>query len=172
MKTTKLFFTNDLICLGGYEYQGDYYASEIFSLPDEYVSDNDDSIGLAGKTFDEISNIQAEAAIEKFKRDRAAKILLKRDGVVASLTANEKALLKASRTNDYCDAVEDDSPWVFAVIQSSRLDPKVARGAIASLVKKGLVIIGDYEGKGRDHDMYFELTDLGKEVTVELTTNS
>lgn len=89
-----------------------------------------------------------------------------------NLTENEIIILKASRTNNFCDAVEDDTPWVFAVIDESHLDPKVARGTISSLVKKGLVIVFDYEGRGRANDMCFTLTDEGKKVTIELTETS
>lgn len=98
-----------------------------------------------------------------------------------SLTENEKALLRASRTNEFTDAVDEGSPWVFAVISESKVQPKIARGAIASLVKKGLVIVADYEGIGKADDQCpslrcgtgqahcFELTCEGKRVTVELT---
>lgn len=60
------------------------------------------------------------------------------------LTSHEKSLLYAARNNDYVDAAEEPT-WVFAVIQSSGLTPKVARGALASLVKKGLITVCQHE---------------------------
>jgi len=85
-----------------------------------------------------------------------------------NLTENELAILKASRTNDFADAGEGSTTWVFAVIQSSGLDPKVARGVIASLVKKGLVAIDDYEGDRKSDDMTFSLSPKGIEVVLEV----
>lgn len=77
------------------------------------------------------------------------------------LTKNEKRILKGSRINEFGDAADGEQPWVFSVISASGLAPQVARGAISSLVKKGLVSIGDAEEKGRANDMYFVLKDLG-----------
>ncbi len=86
---------------------------------------------------------------------------------VMKFTENEKAIFKGARDNNFEDCFEEYCPgylnntWVFAVIEGSGLDPKVARGAIASLVKKGMVQIDDYEGKGRANDMTFCLTAEG-----------
>jgi hypothetical protein len=77
-------------------------------------------------------------------------------------TDNEKAIFKGARDNEYHDCFDNSfgaCAWVFAVINESRLDPKVARGAIASLVKKGMV--SDWEGKGRADDMVLALTTEG-----------
>lgn len=79
-----------------------------------------------------------------------------------TLTQLEQEILKASRNTDYGDAVEE-AVWVFAVILESKLDPKIARGVISSLVKKQLVCIDDYEGKGKQDDMVFSLTAKGIE---------
>lgn len=82
-------------------------------------------------------------------------------------TDNERAIFKGARDNNFENCFEEYLPgymnttWVFAVIKGSGLDPKVARGAIASLVKKGMVQIDDYEGKGRSADMTFSLTAEG-----------
>ena len=86
-------------------------------------------------------------------------------------THNEKAIFKGARDNDYADCFEDGGTytWAFAVIDESGLNPKVARGAIASLVKKGMVEIDDRESKGRSADMTFTLTAEGvKAGTVAL----
>ena len=80
-----------------------------------------------------------------------------------NLTALEKEILIASCTTDFGDAAIEPV-WVFSVIDSAGIDGKVARGVIASLVKKGLVIIEDYEGKGNPDDQVFALTDAGIEV--------
>lgn len=84
-----------------------------------------------------------------------------------NLTEKELAILNASRETDYGDASQGESPWVFAVIEKSRLDSKVARGVIASLVRKELAAVGDYEGKGKPDDMVFSLTTKGIEVLSE-----
>jgi hypothetical protein len=88
-------------------------------------------------------------------------------------TENEKAILRGAQNNDYgnCFAEEFEgcykSSWVFAVIDSSGLNPKIARGAIASLAKKDIAIVADYEGKGRADDMTFELTNEGIKSGLE-----
>ena len=72
-----------------------------------------------------------------------------------NLTQNEMAILKASRNNEFGDAFDGETPWVFAVIAVSGLSPEIARGTISSLVQKGIVIVEDYEGKGNPDDMIF-----------------
>lgn len=84
-----------------------------------------------------------------------------------SLTANEIAILKGARDNDYGSALEGECPWVFAVIDSSGLDAKVARGAIASLITKGVIEISDYGGKKRADDMVLTMSDAGIEVAQQ-----
>jgi hypothetical protein len=91
-------------------------------------------------------------------------------GLMTRFTDNEKAILKGARDNEYSDAFDDDGlPWVFAVINESGLNPKVARGAIASLVKKGIVTVSDWEGKGRADDMILAVTDHGLAVAKRTT---
>lgn len=85
-----------------------------------------------------------------------------------NLTELEIKILQASRTNEYCDAVDEGAPWVFAVIEESGILVNQARGVIASLVKKGIVIVEDYENKGKSDDMVFVLTDEGAEITRNL----
>lgn len=114
------------------------------------------------------------AIVNQYERYNPGAVLLARASVdrdreIANMqfTDNEKAIFKGARDNDYADCFEDcgnggfNTTWVFAVIDKSGLDPKVARGAIASLVKKGMVEISDYEGKGRADDMVFALTAEG-----------
>lgn len=98
-----------------------------------------------------------------------ARATIDRDREIESMTFtdNEKAIFKGARDNNFENCFEEYCPgylnnaWVFAVIDASGLDPKVARGAIASLVKKGMVNISDWEGKGRADDMVFSLTAEG-----------
>lgn len=78
-----------------------------------------------------------------------------------NLTQNELKIIWAAQTNEFEDASDGYSPWVFSVIDASGLDPKVARGVIASLVTKGLVGISDYDGKGNPDDMIFSFTGKG-----------
>ena len=80
-----------------------------------------------------------------------------------TLTALEEKILQACRITDYGDAAIEPV-WVFSVIDSAGIDGKVARGVIASLVKKGLVMIEDYEGKGNSDDQVFVLTDAGIKI--------
>lgn len=87
-----------------------------------------------------------------------------------NFTENERAIFKAARDNDYENCFENGSTWAFAVIDGSGLDPKIARGAIASLVKKGMIAISDYAGKGRADDMMLSLTPEG--ATAGLATLS
>ncbi len=80
-----------------------------------------------------------------------------------NLTENELAILKGARINEYCDAYES-TPWVFSVIDYSKLDAKVARGVISSLVKKDLIQIEDYEGNNNPDDMILHFTKKAKEL--------
>ena len=90
-------------------------------------------------------------------------------GLMTRFTENEKAILKGARENEYSDAFDDGMPWVFAVINESGLNPKIARGAIASLVKKGIAVIVDWEGKGRADDMVLSITDHGMAVAKRIS---
>lgn len=86
-----------------------------------------------------------------------------------NLTPNELAVLKGARVNNFCDAgdKDDGSPWVFAVIEYSKLDEKVARGVLSSLVKKGLVEIYDAEGRNKANDMYLIFTDKAFDLVAK-----
>src|SRR3712207_8516251 len=58
------------------------------------------------------------------------------------LTSNEIKVLNGMRTNDFGDIlINESAEWTFAVIDASKLEPRVARGAISSLIKKELVTI-------------------------------
>jgi len=84
---------------------------------------------------------------------------MKRDG----LTELEIRVLEASRKSDFGDCFIEPS-WSFSVCDASGLNEKVYRGVVSSLVKKGLVVIQDDEGKGRFRDMVFILTENGKKL--------
>ena len=60
-----------------------------------------------------------------------------------NFTKNEVIILQASRDNEFDDATTGGAPWTSVVIDESGLDPRVARGVIASLVKKGVVTLYD-----------------------------
>ena len=81
---------------------------------------------------------------------------MKTDG----LTELEVLVLKAARRTDYGDCLEYPQ-WSFAVCDASGLNEKVYRGVVSSLVKKGIVMISDDEGKGLYMDMTFEFTEKG-----------
>lgn len=56
------------------------------------------------------------------------------------------------------------SPWV----SHGNIDcTKQMRGNLSDLVKKGLVQIEDYEGRGRPKDMYVVFTAAGKALAAE-----
>lgn len=85
--------------------------------------------------------------------------------IAKNLTENEKAILRGSCDNEFANAFEENNlTWVFAAIATSGLSPEVARGAISSLVKKGIVEISGYEGKKKTEDMMIALTEVGKAV--------
>jgi hypothetical protein len=113
------------------------------------------------------------AMVNHYERYNPGAVLLARVAVDANreisqmdFTDNEKAILKGARVNEFSDAFAEpgNCPWVFSVIEYSGLDPKVARGAIASLVKKGVIEISDYEGDGKADDMILSATDLGMKI--------
>lgn len=56
-------------------------------------------------------------------------------------------------------------PWVTG---SNVSFDKSMRGNIADLVKKGLILIHDYEGMGRSKDQYIEFTSEGIALATEL----
>lgn len=87
---------------------------------------------------------------------------------MSEFTDNEIKIIKACDLNEYGSASEGDIPWVFAVIAYSGLDAKTARGVIASLVKKEIVVVEDYEGKGRANDMVISFTDKGLAVALQI----
>ena len=65
------------------------------------------------------------------------------------LTENEKAVLKGACESEY-DGFDyfqfgdwSNGTWVWSAIEHSELSPKIARGAISSLVKKGLVCVDE-----------------------------
>lgn len=66
------------------------------------------------------------------------------------LTKMEIMVLNGMRDNEYNDAIEH-ATWTFTAIDNSGLNAKQARGVIASLVKKGLVIAT--KGSHGDEDM-------------------
>jgi hypothetical protein len=88
---------------------------------------------------------------------------MKTDG----LTELEIKVLQAARKTDYGDCLEGGQ-WSFAVCDAADLDPKVYRGVVSSLIKKGLVTIWDDEPvKSQIMDlnresMVFDYTDAGK----------
>jgi len=77
------------------------------------------------------------------------------------LTEKEKIVMNACMNTDFGSALVEPI-WSLAVACSAKMDPKIYRGVVSSLVKKGLVVIYDYEGKGKSSDMVFALTEAGK----------
>lgn len=76
-----------------------------------------------------------------------------------NLTKMEKMVLNALRNNDYNDCYQENGTWAFVVTYYSGLDPKQARGAFSSVIKKGLA--GFQEDPEEDIAW---LTDKGKEL--------
>lgn len=60
-----------------------------------------------------------------------------------TLTDNEKAIIAAIPKSEYANTDDYSSTFTFSAIEHSGLDAKVARGALASLVKKGMVEVSD-----------------------------
>lgn len=60
------------------------------------------------------------------------------------LTELEVRVMEAARHTDFGDCLEGGQ-WSFSVADAARMDPKVYRGVVSSLVKKGLVQIWDSE---------------------------
>lgn len=63
-------------------------------------------------------------------------------------TELEIKILEAARDNDYDDVVAGGSAWTDAVIDQSGLSGEIARGVISSLIKKGVAVVAEYDGKG------------------------
>jgi len=82
------------------------------------------------------------------------------------LTEKEMMVLKGARKSDFGDAYLDEFPWVFDVVEKSGVDPIAARGVLASLVRKGLIVISplsegepslSFTGKGKEVCDLFEI---------------
>lgn len=83
---------------------------------------------------------------------------------MTNITELEAKILHGFLTSEYNDDDVNGAPWMFSVIEHSGVESKLARGAISSLVKKGIFRVQDYEGKGRTNDMSVSLTAMGKEL--------
>jgi predicted methyltransferase len=74
------------------------------------------------------------------------------------LTEKERRILEGARRSDFGDAYLGEYPWVFDVVEKSRVDPIEARGVLSSLVRKGLIEIESSE------EPSLSFTTKGKEV--------
>lgn len=79
-----------------------------------------------------------------------------------ALTDNEVKVMIASRNNGYGDCCIGGSTWSFTVCDNSGLNPKIYRGVVSSLIKKGYARVA---GKGGDE--VFVLTKAGKALFCE-----
>lgn len=79
------------------------------------------------------------------------------------LTELEIKVLNASRHTEFGDAL-DETPWSYAVMMESGLDPQSYGGVLSSLIQKGFAYVWDYEDKGRQKDMIFVITAGGAEL--------
>jgi len=90
------------------------------------------------------------------------------------LTELEVKVMEAARHTDYGDCLEFGQ-WSFSVCDAAKLDPKVYRGVVSSLIKKGLVTVWDDEPSNSHRGvcdplretMVFDYTDKGKALFVE-----
>ena len=78
--------------------------------------------------------------------------------IADNLTDNEIKVMIASRNNEYND-VMDGGTWSFTICDNSGLSPKVYRGVVSSLIKKGYAFVS-----GKRGDEMFALTDEGKNL--------
>ena len=78
--------------------------------------------------------------------------------IADDLTDNEIKVMIASRNNEYND-VMDGGTWSFTVCDNSGLSPKVYRGVVSSLIKKGYARV-----LGERGDEVFTLTNEGKNL--------
>ena len=78
--------------------------------------------------------------------------------IADDLTDNEIKVMIASRSNEYND-VMDGGTWSFTVCDNSGLSPKVYRGVVSSLIKKGYARV-----LGERGDEVFALTNEGKNL--------
>ncbi len=83
------------------------------------------------------------------------------------LTPLEIKVMEAARHTNFGDCLESGQ-WSFSVADAAGLDPKVYRGVVSSLIKKGLVSVWDDEDSwGKRFDPYretmvFDYTEKGK----------
>lgn len=73
------------------------------------------------------------------------------------LTPKEKEMVERIKNSEY------ENPWTWAVAGD-----RSSAGVLSSLVKKGVITIQDYEGKGRSDDMYCYFTEIGEEIAAAL----
>lgn len=86
------------------------------------------------------------------------------------LTELEVKVMEAARRTDYGDCLEYGQ-WSFSVCDAAGLDPKVYRGVVSSLIKKGLVSIWDEEPNYKldpcRATVVFDYTDRGRSLFRE-----
>lgn len=83
-----------------------------------------------------------------------------------NLTRNEIKILNGMRTNNFEDCINGQPQWTFSVIDETDFSEKVARGVIASLVKKGLVTVDGTYGK-HDEESTIGFTEAGIELFAD-----
>ena len=86
------------------------------------------------------------------------------------LTENETKLIDSIRTSS--ETTGENEKWVDEAFEDVDMDPKTGRGVLSSLVKKGLVTVGDNDGRGRSQDMYVTLTETGKSIGTKVITSA
>ena len=88
------------------------------------------------------------------------------------LTKFEKIYLRAmpkSCFNDRADDYKNGGVWQWSVTDEiTEFTAEQARGVVSSLVKKGLIVIDDYEGQGQAKDMVVTMTEKGQAIEVDL----
>jgi hypothetical protein len=90
--------------------------------------------------------------------------------IIATLTANETAVLKSLAFNNYGDGGSD--VWSWAINDSSEpsgIEGKALSGVVASICKKGIYKTADAGGKD---GAYIYRTELGDEVIAALFPES
>lgn len=87
---------------------------------------------------------------------------------MANITEREQAVINAIALSDFGSKLRSEV-WTSSVAgQHGAPDGLAFAGVVSSLVKKGLVWVRDYEGRGRAADQTIRLTEEGAAaVTVE-----
>ena len=88
------------------------------------------------------------------------------DDSSVELTELEQNMMKSIPADDFFEHGLDSVIWLDCFIDGLDMDSKIARGVLASLIKKGLIVVDIYKENGKNQST-MALTDEGQDWLIE-----